>query len=261
MKVHNALRTDTQKQAECDTIHMRKVIAVYYYPFGDWTYILVIAGLVLGMIAQSGVKRAYQEYSRVHTSQGLPASVVVMDLLRRNGNNAVSLNQIQGSLTDNYDPRNETLSLSESVYNSDSIAAIAVAAHEAGHAMQKMEAYKPLMIRSISVPAVQFGSQAAIPLFIGGLIFSFQPLVYGGIGLFALSVLFALITLPVEFDASRRALRMLSDGAYLNESELEGAKKVLRAAAMTYVASALASLLNLVRLILISQRGSSRRRN
>lgn len=239
---------------------MRKGENMYYYPIGDWTYLLVIAGLILGLIAQSGVKRAYQEYSNVHSSQGFPASTVVMDLLRQNGNDSVSLNQVNGTLSDHYDPRSNTLSLSESVYHSDSIAAIAVAAHEAGHAMQKRDEYKPLIMRSVSVPVVQFGSQAAMPIFIGGLLFSFQPLLYLGIGLFALSVLFAIITLPVEFNASSRALRMLSEGAYLNETELEGAKKVLRAAAMTYVASALASLLNLVRLILIAQRGSNRRR-
>ncbi|MBQ6529239.1 MAG: zinc metallopeptidase [Clostridia bacterium] len=232
-----------------------------YYSSFDWTYVLVLVGLLIGLLAQNGVRRAYQEYSQIHSAQGIPASTVVMDLLRRNGNDRVTLQLIGGELTDNYNPKDETLSLSQTVYDSDSIAAIAVAAHEAGHAMQKMEEYKPLILRSFSVPAVQFGSQAAMPIFIAGLLLSFRPLLYVGIGLFALSVLFALITLPVEFDASRRAVQMLQEGGYLNDSEIGGAKKVLRAAAMTYVASALASLLNLVRLIMIAQRGSSRRRD
>lgn len=232
-----------------------------YYSSFDWTYVLVLVGLLIGLLAQNGVRRAYQEYSQIHSAQGIPASTVVMDLLRRNGNDRVTLQLIGGELTDNYNPKDETLSLSQTVYDSDSIAAIAVAAHEAGHAMQKMEEYKPLILRSFSVPAVQFGSQAAMPIFIAGLLLSFRPLLYVGIGLFALSVLFALITLPVEFDASRRAVKMLQEGGYLNDSEIGGAKKVLRAAAMTYVASALASLLNLVRLIMIAQRGSSRRRD
>ena len=230
------------------------------YPIGDWTYLLVIIGLGIGMAAQYGVKRAYREFSQVATQQGMPASAVVMDLLRQNGNSSVSLARIGGELTDNYNPQNNTLSLSDAVFHSNSVAALAIAAHEAGHAMQHMEGYVPLQVRSFSVPAVQIGSQAAIPIFIAGLIFSFRPLVFVGIGLFALSVFFALITLPVEFDASRRGLRMLSDGCCLSESELSGAKKVLRSAALTYVASALASLLNLVRLILIAQGGSRRRR-
>ena len=232
-----------------------------YYSSVEWTFVLVLVGLLIGLLAQNGVRRAYQEYSQIHSAQGIPASTVVMDLLRRNGNDRVTLQLIGGELTDNYNPKDETLSLSQTVYDSDSIAAIAVAAHEAGHAMQKMEEYKPLILRSFSVPAVQFGSQAAMPIFIAGLLLSFRPLLYVGIGLFALSVLFALITLPVEFDASRRAVQMLQEGGYLNDSEIGGAKKVLRAAAMTYVASALASLLNLVRLIMIAQRGSSRRRD
>ena len=225
----------------------------------DSTYLLVILGLVLGMLAQSGVKRAYETYSRVHTQAGIPASSMVQDLLRRNGNDHVTVQKIAGSLTDHYNPADETLSLSEGVYASDSVAAVAVAAHEAGHAMQKMDAYAPLTLRSISVPVVNFGSQAAMPIFFVGLIMSFRPLVYLGIGLFGLSVFFSLITLPVELDASHRALKMLEAGQYLNAEEMVGAKKVLRSAAMTYVASALASLLNLARLLMIAQRGNRNR--
>lgn len=222
--------------------------------FYDWTYILVLIGLALGLWAQASVKRAYAEQSRVSTRLHQPASAVVMDMLRRNGNSAVSLRQVHGELTDHYNPGDETLSLSDSVYHSDSVAALGIAAHEAGHAMQKLTGYGPLALRSAMVPAVNIGSTAAMPIFIAGLIFSWQPLVTVGIVLFSLSMLFALITLPVEFDASRRAVEMLTSGGYVTADEEAGVRKVLRAAAMTYVAAAVASMLNVLRLILISNR-------
>lgn len=228
---------------------------MFYY---DWTYILVLIGLALGLWAQASVKSAYAEQSRVSTRLRQPASAVVADMLRRNGNNVVTLHQVHGELTDHYNPGDETLNLSEGVYNSDSVAALGIAAHEAGHAMQKMTGYGPLALRSAIVPAVNIGSTAAMPIFIAGLIFSWQPLVTVGIALFSLSMLFALITLPVEFDASRRAVEMLTAGGYVTAEEEAGVRKVLRAAAMTYVAAAVASMLNVLRLILISNR---RRRN
>ena len=218
----------------------------------DWTYFLVLIGLALGLWAQASVKSAYAEQSRVRTRLGVPASQVAMDLLRRNGNNVVTLAHVNGEMTDNYNPANETLNLSDGVYNSDSVAALGIAAHEAGHAMQKMTGYAPLALRSMVVPAVNIGSTAAMPVFIAGLIFSWRPLVTVGIILFSLSVAFSLITLPVEFDASRRALQMLTEGGYVTAEEESGVRKVLRAAAMTYVAAAVASMLNLLRLILIS---------
>lgn len=221
--------------------------------FFDWTYILIIPGLLLGLWAQSRINSAYQRYSRQGTRLGRPACDVVDDLLRRNGNYAVSVSATRGELTDHYDPRTETLRLSEGVYNSSSIAALGIAAHEAGHAMQKHEEYAPLKMRTAIVPVVNIGSQLATPLFIAGLVFSWEPLLTLGIVAFSLSVLFSLITLPVEFDASRRAVRMLQDGGYVTGEELTGVQKVLNAAALTYVAAAVTSLLSLIRLLLIAR--------
>lgn len=221
--------------------------------FFDWTYFLIIPGLLLGLWAQHKVHSAYQEYSRVSTRLGRTASEVVAELLRRNGNHAVRVGRVSGQLTDHYDPGKETLNLSEGVYGSSSVAALGIAAHEAGHAMQKQEGYAPLKLRTAAVPLVNIGSSASTPLFILGLIMSWQPLVYIGIALFSLSVLFALVTLPVEFDASRRAVAMLTEGGYVTENERSGVKAVLNAAALTYVASAVTSLLSLLRLLLIAR--------
>lgn len=219
----------------------------------DWTYILIIPGLLLGLWAQSQVSSAYNKYSRYGTRLGRPASEVVAELLRRNGNTVVSVQRTSGQLTDHYDPSTETLRLSEGVYGSGSIAALGIAAHEAGHAMQKHEHYAMLKLRTALVPVVNIGSSAAVPLFMMGLIFSWKPLVTIGILAFSLSVLFSLVTLPVEFDASRRAVRMLQDGGYVTGEELTGVQKVLRAAALTYVAAAVSSLLNLLRLLIIAR--------
>ena len=224
----------------------------------DWTYLLVIPGLLLGLWAQSQVSSAYQKYSSVGTRLGQPASQMVQDLLRRNGNNVVSVGRVPGNLTDHYDPSKETLNLSDGVYGSSSVAALGIAAHEAGHAMQKMEGYAPLALRSAVVPVVNIGSSLSTPLFFVGLLMAWQPLVYLGIGLFSLSTIFALITLPVEFDASRRAVRMLTEGGYVTGEEEQGVRKVLRAAALTYVAAAVTSLLTLLRLLLIANRGRRR---
>lgn len=223
---------------------------MFYY---DWTYLLIIPGLLLGLWAQYRVNSAYREYSKVSTRLGRPASEVVDELLRRNGNNAVRVGRIGGQLTDHYNPANETLNLSEGVYGSSSVAALGIAAHEAGHAMQKQEHYAPLALRTAVVPIVNIGSSASTPLFILGLIFSWRPLIYLGILLFSLSVIFSLITLPVEFDASRRAIRMLTEGGYVTEGERKGVQSVLSAAALTYVAAAVTSLLSLLRLLLIAR--------
>jgi len=219
----------------------------------DWTYLLIIPGLLLGLWAQHKVNSAYREYSKVATRLGRPASEVVAELLRRNGNTAVQVGHISGQLTDHYNPADETLNLSDGVYNSVSVAALGIAAHEAGHAMQKQEGYAPMKLRTAVVPVVNIGSSASTPLFILGLIFSWRPLIYLGIALFSLSVIFSLITLPVEFDASSRAIRMLTEGGYVTESERSGVKSVLTAAALTYVAAAVTSLLSLLRLILIAK--------
>lgn len=224
----------------------------FYYM--DWTYLLIIPGLILGLWAQQQVNSAYRRYGQVQTRLGRPACEVAQDLLRRNGNTVVRVGRVHGQLTDHYDPGKEVLNLSEGVYGSSSVAALGVAAHEAGHAMQKQGDYAPLKLRTAAVPIVNFGSTAATPLFVLGLLFSWQPLVYVGIALFSLSVVFALITLPVEFDASRRAVRMLTEGGYVTEEERSGVKAVLNAAALTYVASAVTSLLSLLRLLIIARR-------
>ncbi len=219
----------------------------------DWTYILIIPGLLLGLWAQHRVQSAYQQYSRVATRLGRPASEIAADLLRRNGNDVVRVGRVSGQMTDHYDPGKEVLNLSEGVYGSASVAALGIAAHEAGHAMQKMDGYAPLKLRTAAVPVVNIGSTASTPLFVLGLIMSWQPLVYIGIALFSLSVVFSLITLPVEFDASKRAIRMLTEGGYITESERGGVKAVLNAAALTYVAAAVTSIMSLLRLLLIAR--------
>ena len=219
----------------------------------DWTYLLVLPGLFLGLWAQARIKSAYQKYMRVGTRLGAPASDVVADLLRRNGNYAVKVRETSGELTDHYDPRSETLRLSSGVYRSGSVAALGIAAHDAGHAMQKMEDYAPLKLRTAIVPVVNIGSNLAMPLFVLGLIFSWEPLLTLGIVAFSLSVAFSLITLPVEFDASRRAVRMLQDGGYVTGEELTGVQKVLQAAALTYVAAAVTSMLSLLRLLILAR--------
>lgn len=221
--------------------------------FWDWTYILVIPGLILGLWAQHKVNSAYREYSRIATRLGRPANQVVDDLLRRNGNNKVRIGRVSGNLTDHYNPTDETLNLSEGVYGSASVAALGIAAHEAGHAMQKHEAYAPLRLRTAIVPAVNICSTLATPLFILGLIMTWPPLTTVGIVLFAASTVFALVTLPVEFNASNRAVAMLTEGGYVTHEEERGVRAVLNAAALTYVASAVTSLLTLLRLVLIAR--------
>ncbi len=222
--------------------------------FYDWTYLLIIPGLILGIWAQSKVKSTYAEYSRVPTRLGRSAATVVDDLLRRNGNNKVRIGRVSGELTDHYNPGNETLNLSDGVYASNSVAALGIAAHEAGHAMQKHDGYAPLKLRTAIVPAVNICSGLSTPLFFLGLLMSWEPLLTLGIILFAASTVFALVTLPVEFNASNRAVAMLTEGGYVNGEEERGVRKVLQAAALTYVASAVTSLLSLLRLVMIANR-------
>jgi len=222
--------------------------------FWDWTYFLIIPGMLLGLWAQHKVNSAYQHYSRVPTRLGQPASAVVADLLRRNGNYGVTVGRVSGNLTDHYNPAKETLNLSDGVYGSASVAALGIAAHEAGHAMQKHEGYAPLMLRTAIVPAVNICSSLSTPLFILGLLFTWEALTTVGIILFAASTVFALVTLPVEFNASSRAVKMLTDGGYISHDEEQGVRSVLNAAALTYVAAAVTSLLSLLRLVLIANR-------
>ena len=222
--------------------------------FYDWTYLLIIPGLILGLWAQFKVKNTYAEYSRIPTRLGRSAASVVDDLLRRNGNHKVRIGHVSGQLTDHYNPGNETLNLSDGVYASNSVAALGIAAHEAGHAMQKHEGYAPLTIRTMIVPAVNICSGLSTPLFFLGLLMSWEPLLTLGILLFAASTVFALVTLPVEFNASNCAVAMLTEGGYINGEEERGVRKVLNAAALTYVAAAVTSMLSLLRLVLIANR-------
>ena len=220
----------------------------------DWTYLLALIGLALTLLAQGKVKNTFYKYQKVHSTSGLTGAQAAELVLRNFGIGDVSVEKVAGSLTDHYDPTTKTLRLSESTYSSGSVAAICVAAHECGHAKQDADHYGPLVLRSALVPAAGFGSKLAWPVFAAGLIFSIPLLTKAGILLFCLAVLFQLVTLPVEFDASSRALRLLSDTQILPENELEGGKKVLTAAALTYVAALASSLLQLLRLILLSGR-------
>lgn len=220
----------------------------FYY---DWTMILVIPGLLLGLYAQFKVKSTFDRYSRVRTKSGLTAEAAARMLLSRGGSTNVTISRVNGSLTDHYDPRSNTLRLSDTVYGSDSVAAVGVAAHECGHALQEHDGYGLLKLRTALVPVVNIGSSLYLPIFMAGLLFSWEPLQMVGILCFGLTLLFSLVTLPVEINASKRALGMLE--GVLDAEELQGAKAVLSAAALTYLASVISSALQLLRLILISR--------
>ncbi|MFR6101007.1 MAG: zinc metallopeptidase [Christensenellales bacterium] len=221
--------------------------------YWDWTMILVIPGLLLGLWAQMRVSSAFRKYSAVYARSGMSAEDVARSMLNQAGCGNVSIRTVSGNLTDHYDPRNNTLRLSDGVYGSSSVAAIGIAAHECGHAMQQHEGYAPLVLRSALVPVVNLGSNLYFPIFLLGLLFSWEPLIYVGIACFALTLVFSLVTLPVEFNASGRALRVLDQQGYLSSEEMDGARAVLNAAAMTYVAAAISSLLQLVRLLIIAR--------
>lgn len=225
-----------------------------YFPFFyDWTYLLLIPALLLSLWAQFRVSSTFSRFSKVRASSGMTATQMAEQLLHAEGVYDVSVERTRGNLTDHYDPKNMVLRLSDSTANSTSVAALGVAAHEAGHVLQHRDGYAPLMLRTAAVPVVNIGSNLSWPLFLVGLIVSWEPLVYAGIALFALAVLFALITLPVEFNASKRALAALEANGYLQPGEeMRGAKKVLSAAAMTYVASAFMAIMQLLRLLAIA---------
>ena len=225
-----------------------------YFPFFyDWTYLLLIPALLLSLWAQLRVSSTFNRFSKVRASSGMTATQMAEQLLHAEGVYDVSVERTRGNLTDHYDPKNMVLRLSDSTANSTSVAALGVAAHEAGHVLQHRDGYAPLMLRTAAVPVVNIGSNLSWPLFLVGLIFSWEPLLYAGIALFALAVLFALITLPVEFNASKRALAALETNGYLQPGEeMRGAKKVLSAAAMTYVASAFMAIMQLLRLLAIA---------
>ena len=224
----------------------------------DATYILVIIGAVIVLAAQAKVKSAFKKYSKVQSSAGITGAQAAEKALSDNGIYDVNVVHIAGELTDHFNPASKTVNLSDAVYGSTSIAAIAVATHECGHAMQHNEEYFPLKIRSAIVPAANFGSKLGMPILIVGLLFGAQPLTFLGVILFTLGVAFQLVTLPVEFNASSRALKYLENSGLVDQTELNGSKKVLTAAALTYVASAAAAMLTLLRLIILSK---GRRRN
>ncbi len=220
--------------------------------FGGTTFLILIPFLILALYAQMRVSGAYKKYSKVANTIDMTGSEVARLILDRNGLKDVVIQPIQGNLTDNYNPRDLSLNLSEGVYNSRSLAAITIAAHECGHAIQHALGYSPIRIRNSFFPVANIGSTLAFPLFFVGLFFSaFSFLINVGIILFAGVLLFHVITLPVEYNASSRALAQLNDGFIINPQEMAGAKKVLDAAALTYVAATLMALINLIRMILI----------
>lgn len=225
----------------------------YYY---DPTYVLVLVGALIAMAAQLMVSSAYGKWKNVPSRSGLTGAQTARRILDENGCGDVRIEAVAGTLSDHYDPENGVLRLSSEVYAGRSIAALGVAAHEAGHAIQDAQDYAPMRIRAKMVPVANIGSRAAIPLFMLGLFMSWEPLTKIGVFCFALAVLFYVVTLPVEFNASGRAVKVLSAG-YLPEDEVRGVKAMLSAAAMTYVAAALQAVLQLVRLLLLS--GSRRR--
>ena len=231
----------------------------YGYGFMDPTYILVIIGAVLCLLASARVKSTYRKYAKVRSASGLTGAQAAEMILRRNGVLGVTVQHVAGELTDHYDPARGVVNLSDATYNSTSVAAIGVAAHECGHVMQHEQGYLPLRIRTALVPVANIGSNIGIWIVMLGVILGLNStLAMIGVYLFSFGVLFQLVTLPVEFDASHRALAMLQDYGILGQSELQGSKAVLSAAAMTYVASAAASVLQLLRLLMIVNGGRRR---
>lgn len=227
--------------------------------YWDSTYILVLIGAVISMIASGNVSSTFGKFSGVTNRRGLRAQDAAELILRGVGIHDVRIERIRGNLTDHYSPSERVLRLSDSVYGSTSVAAIGVAAHECGHAIQHNVGYAPLKLRSASVPVANIGSKLSWPLILLGLVLGNIGLARAGVFLFTFVVLFQLITLPVEFNASSRALAVLEESNMLSGSELQGAEKVLRAAALTYVAALFSSILQLLRLVILTQ-GSNRRR-
>jgi uncharacterized protein len=230
-----------------------------FYPYYDSTYILVLIGVVISLLASARVKSTFAKYSGMRSMSGMTGAQAAARILQTSGIYDVQIEQVSGNLSDHYDPRHKVLRLSDQVYHSNSLAAIGVAAHECGHALQHQNSYLPLKIRGLLVPVASFGSMAAWPLILIGLFFGgFQSLIDLGIILFSAAVLFQLITLPVEFNASRRAIARLGETGILHGDELRQSKKVLDAAALTYVAAAAASILQLLRLIILFSGGRRR---
>ncbi len=229
------------------------------YPYIDSTYILVIIGIVISLAASARVKSTFAKYARVRSMSGLTGAQVAQRLLQSSGIYDVQIEHVRGNLTDHYDPRNKVLRLSDTVYGQSSLAAVGVAAHECGHAIQHQHSYVPLQLRSALVPVANFGSMAAWPIILVGLFLGGSPtLINIGIILFTAAVLFQIITLPVELNASKRAITRLGETKILYDEELRQSKKVLNAAALTYVAAAAASILQLLRLFILFGGGRNR---
>lgn len=225
-----------------------------YYATG----VIMIPVLLFSFYCQIKVKRAFRRYSSVHAMCGMTGAQAAARLLQLNSITDVQIRQIGGTLTDYYDPKNKEICLSGDVYNATSVAAIGVACHEAGHACQHAQGYAPLKIRNAAIPATRIGSSLGIPLVLLGMVFTWRPLIMVGIVLYALVALFQLLTLPVEFNASRRALQTIESNQFLTEQEYRGAKKVLTAAALTYVAALASALATLLRLLLLAGRSNDR---
>lgn len=236
----------------------------YYYGF-DWTYlVLVLPCLIFAMIASSRVNSTFKKYSNQYSQRRITGADAALRVLHANGVHGVRIERVSGNLTDHYDPRTNVIRLSDSVYDSTSTAAIGVACHEAGHAVQYAQNYAPIKLRAAIIPLTNFGSKLAVPLILLGIVCTFlgefsTVLVYLGIAAFGLSFVFQLLTLPVEFNASRRAIRAIEEGNILTAEEQNGAKKTLQAAAMTYVAATATALAQLLRLIVIFGGGRRRR--
>ena len=232
--------------------------------FFDWTYVVIVLPFVLlALWASANVNSTFKKYSKVRSSRHLTGAQAAQRVLSAGGAYGVRIERIHGNLTDHYDPRDNVIRLSDDVYDSTSVAAIGVACHEAGHAVQYAQNYVPIKIRAAIIPITNIGSKLAMPLILLGLLFSFGEhisygFVYAGIACFGLSVLFQLITLPVEFNASRRAMQAISNGDLLTTDEQKGARKTLTAAALTYVAALAVALAQLLRLLVIFGGGNRR---
>ncbi len=223
------------------------------YFYFDYSYLVLIPAMIFALVAQGMVNSAFTKYNKVGTRCNMTGADAARLILDRNGLHHVRIEQIAGNLTDHFDPKTNVIRLSQSVYGSSGIAAVGVAAHEAGHAVQYAEGYGPMKIRSAIIPATNIGSRLALPIFLIGLLFSYQLAMFGII-LFSLTAVFQAVTLPVEFNASRRAMEALDNSARLTTEELHGARKVLTAAALTYVAALATALSQILRLLLIANR-------
>ncbi len=232
------------------------LFGLFYF---DWTILIVLPALIISVWAQAKVSSTFNKYSQMYTRRGMTGASAARRILDANGLYDVKIERVRGNLTDHYDPRANVIRLSDSVHDSRSAAAIGVAAHEAGHAVQHAQNYFPIKVRSAAIPMTRIGSMFSIPLFFIGLIMASDYLMLIGIVLYAFIALFQLVTLPVEFNASSRAIRVLSSTQILDEDELVASKKVLTAAALTYVAALLTSLLTLLRLLVLAGGRNNRR--